>query len=93
MTKIITAKYGMSYEKMLSSGKLMQLEYDCKAGDIIDKHYIMPGAIFNSLSENYESGTFVWAIPLENIGVVETNTDLSSYGFIKHEKLNRWFRI
>lgn len=93
MTKIIKAKNGMSYEKMLSTGKIIQLKEDCYAGDIIDKCYVMPGAIFNSLNEYYKSGTFVWIIPLEYIDVVETNTDLSSYGFIKHEKLNRWFRV
>ena len=93
MTKIIKAKNGMSYEKMLSTGKIIQLEKNYYAGDIVDKCYIMPGAIFNDLSEYYESGTFVQVIPLENIDIVETNADLSSYGFIKHEKLNRWFRV
>ena len=93
MTKIIKAKNGMSYEKMLSTGKIIQLKEDCYAGDIIDKCYIMPGAIFNDLSEYYKSGTFVLVIPLENIDIVETNADLSSYEFIKHKKLKRWFRV
>lgn len=93
MSKIIKAKHGMSYEKMLSTGKIIQLEKDYYAGDVIDKCYIMPGAIFNDSSEYYESGTFVRMIPLENIDIVETHTNLSSYGFIKHRKLNRWFRI
>lgn len=93
MTKIIKAKNGMSYEKMLSTGKIIQLEKDCYAGDVVDKCYIMPGAIFNNSSEYYESGTFVRVIPLENIDIVETNADLSFYGFIKYRQLNRWFRV
>ena len=93
MTKIIKAKNGMSYEKMLSTGKIIQLEKDYYAGDVVDKCYIMPGAIFNDSSGYYESGTFVWVIPLENIDIVETYTDLSSYGFTKHRQLNRWFRV
>ena len=93
MTKIIKARNGMTYEEMLLTGKIIQLEKDCYAGDIIDKCYIMPGAIFNSPSEYYKSGTFVRIIPLNCIDVVETNTDLSSYGFIKHKKLSIWIRI
>ena len=93
MTKIIKAKNWMSYEKMLSTGKIMQLEKDYYAGDVVDKCYIMPGAIFNDSNRYYESGTFVRVIPLENIDIVETHTNLSSDGFTKHKQLNRWFRV
>ena len=46
MTKIIKAKNGMFYEKMLSNGKIIQAKKDYYAGDVIDKCYIMPGAYF-----------------------------------------------
>lgn len=89
MARIIKAKNGMSYEKMLESGKIIQLEYDCKVGDVINGYFIMPNAIFNSNQKDYVAGTFVLGIPIKNIEIVETDADLSEYGFEKYN--NRWF--
>lgn len=87
MTRIIKAK-GMSYEEMLSKGFIYELEKDYKAGSVVNKCYVMPGVI---PSGNYKKGTYVRMLPLDYIDILETDADLSSYGFKKSEHSNRWF--
>lgn len=90
MTRIIKAKE-MSYEEMLSKGYIYELDKDYKAGSVVNECYVMSGAMFNNPSDDYKKGTYVRAIPLDCIDIVETDADLSSYGFVKSEHSNRWF--
>ena len=90
MVRIIKAK-DMSYEEMLEKGSIIELGKYCKVGEVIDERIVLPGAMLGSLTNEYEKGTYVRAIRLEDIDIVDTDTDLSSYGFVKSEHSDRWF--
>lgn len=84
MTKIVRAKE-MTYEEMLSKGQLKMLKEVCSAGDIVEGCYVMAN------NQSYEKGMYVRAIPLEYVGIVETDADLSTLGFTRKEGTNKWF--
>ena len=90
MVRIVKSK-AKDYDDMFKKCSIIELDKYCKAGDVIDERIILSGAIFGSLSDEYEKGTYVRAIPLYDIAIVDTDVDLSSYGFVKSEYSDRWF--
>lgn len=90
MVRIVKSKT-KNYDDMFNNCSVIELDKYCQAGDVIDGRIILSGAIFGNLSDKYEKGTYVRVVPLEDIDIVDTDADLSSYGFVKSEHSDRWF--
>lgn len=89
MAKIITANC-MTWEEMVKTGYHIECEYDCQVGDIIDECFVYCGR--SPTDTSCKKGDVTYVIPLRSIGVAETYSDLSRYGFYKADKDNRWIR-
>ncbi len=68
-----------TYEEMFDDECVIKLNKCCKVGEIINYRIILQTLI----DEYYEKSMYVVAIRLKDIDVIETDTDLSSYGFVR----------
>lgn len=85
MARIVKTR-DISFEQICEFGHIIQCEYDCKIGDIINDGFVYLGR--TPLTNLLYKGDYTVIIPLEYIDIAETATDLSDYGFIKTGKIN-----
>lgn len=81
--KIIKVKSPFSYEYIIGLGSTIECQTDCKSGDIIEylEDYFVTQ--FGSNKGVFKMGDYAFVIPLKLLEVVETEVDLSKYGWRK----------
>lgn len=87
MGRIIKVVNGFTYEQVIGLGNIVECEKDCKVGDIINNCFVY---VNKSCSNVFKKGDYVLLIPLYLLAVVETETDLTEYGFYKSKQNGRW---
>ena len=90
MARIIKSR-SIGWEDMFRVGHMIECEYDCRVGDIIDECFVYCGT--SPDNDTLTKGCVTYVIPLRFIAVAETHADLSQYGFYKAKTENRWIRI
>lgn len=89
MAKILKTR-SIPWDYICKVGYMIECEYDCQVGDIIDECFVFLG---RSPDDNTcQKGDYTILIPLMFIDVVETHSNLSQYGFVKVGKEERWIR-